>query len=148
MPINQSRLRFPAAANKTFSVSSGQCLDHSELGAAQISLSGFIEGYIIGIPSTFPKIEKGSPSCPCVHFTVRFLLYCKLIDERILQNCVVVRAAASNLAVGCHRQRFSPRGPVSCQPRPRLCRHTLPVAALCRLQPLLAGPEILEAALG
>ena len=147
MPINQSWVRYPAAASKTFSVSSGRCLDRGELGPAQISLLALLRGYIIGIPSTFPKIEKGSPSCPCVHFTVRFLLYCKLIDERILQNCVVVRAAAA-LGPGCHRQRFSPRGPVSCQPRPRLCRHTLPVAALCRLQPLLAGPEILEAALG
>lgn len=95
MPINQSWVRFPAAANKTFSVSSGRCLDHGELGPAQISLLALLRGYTIGIPSTFPKNEKGSPSCPCVHFTVRFLLYCKLIDERILQNCVVVREAAA-----------------------------------------------------
>ena len=74
---------------------------------------------------------KGSPSCPCVHFAVRSLLYCKLIDERILQNCVVVRAAA---AQGSHRQRFSPRSQVkvSCQPQPRFAD------TLCQL-PRFAG---------
>ena len=79
MPINQSRVRFPAAASKTFSVSSGcRCLDHSELGPAQISLAGFIEGYdgYIGIPSTFPKNEEGSLICPCVHFICSTFFFC------------------------------------------------------------------------
>ena len=78
MPINQSWVRFPAAANKTFSVSSGRCLDHGELGPAQTTnlSSGFIEGihywYSINISKDW-KGESKLSLCP-LYSTFSFVL--------------------------------------------------------------------------
>ena len=151
MPINQSRPRFPAAVSETFSVGSGLACSwvHVKPGPAQISLSVCIDVIILH-PISIWKKHVLSLDFPCAfHLTLStiFLLYVVLqigLMEGFLQNCVVDsggRWTAAALGPGSHRWRFSPRNPVCCQPRPRFADTVCQFAALCWLQPLVAGPE-------
>ena len=139
MPINQSEIPCSSQRNFLSRLWPAAAWVHGKPDPAQISLSGFIDEGINLYSINISKEWRGVPVVlvSTLQYVLFCTLYCKLIDERILQNCVVVRAAAPGPGTGKGFHLAAElEWELAASPGPALPTHF----ASCRALPATASP--------